>query len=108
MKIPAFRGAGLEDPEQHWFLCEAMWNVKQVIDNDIKMVQLRTTLRNRALNWFMKYYNGQNRTLAEVSIALINEFKKLKSESQCIIELKEISRDRHIQYGNLIKTLKLW
>ena len=37
MKLPVFRGTGLEDPEQHWFLCEAMWHVKQVVDDDIKM-----------------------------------------------------------------------
>ena len=37
MKLPVFKGPGLEDPKQHWFLCEAVWSVKQVIDNDIKM-----------------------------------------------------------------------
>ena len=36
----------------------------------------------------MKYSNGQNRTRAQVRIALINEFKKLKSGLQCITELK--------------------
>ena len=35
MKLPIFRGSGLEDPKQHWFLCEAVWSVKQVIDDDI-------------------------------------------------------------------------
>ena len=38
----------------------------------------------------MKYSNGQNLTLAQVRVTLISEFKKPKSESQCIIELKEI------------------
>ena len=90
MKLPIFRGTGLEDPEQHWFLCKVVWNVKQVIDDDIKMAQLTTTFRDRALNRFMKYSNGQNRTLAQVRVALIGEFKKSKSESQCITESKEI------------------
>ena len=27
IKLPIFNGNGLEDPEQHWFLCEAMWTV---------------------------------------------------------------------------------
>ena len=40
----------------------------------------------------MKYYNAQVRTLLEVKAALIAEFKKPKSESQCIIELKEIKQ----------------
>jgi len=64
IKLPIFRGTGLEDLDQHWFLCEAMLNVKQVQDNDVKMAQLTTTFRDRALNWFMKYSNGQERTLA--------------------------------------------
>ena len=76
MKLPVFRGTGLEDPEQHQFLCESVWHVKQVIDDDIKMAQLTTTFRDRALNQFMKYSNGQSRTLAQVRDALISEFKK--------------------------------
>lgn len=90
MKLPAFKGTRLEDPEQHWFLCEVVWSVKQVIDDDIKMAQLTTTFKDRALNWFMKYSNGQNRNLVQVKVALIGEFKKSKSESQCITDLKEI------------------
>lgn len=37
MKLPIFKGLGLEDPKQHWFLCDAVWSGKQVIDDDIKM-----------------------------------------------------------------------
>ena len=50
MKLSVFRGTGLEDPKQHWFLCEVVWNVKQVTDDDIKMAQLTTMFRDRALN----------------------------------------------------------
>lgn len=35
---------------------------------------------------------GHTRTLAEIKNALILEFKKPKSESQCIIELKKIKQ----------------
>ena len=28
MKLPTFKGTGAEDPEQHWFLCEAIWTIK--------------------------------------------------------------------------------
>ena len=45
MKLPTFKGTGVEDPEQHWFLCEAMWTIKQIHDDNIKLVQLVTTLR---------------------------------------------------------------
>ena len=92
MKLLVFRGSRLEDPEKHWFLCEAMWSVKQVIDDDIRMAKLTTTFRDRALNWFMKYSNAQVRTLSEVKAMLIAELKKPKSESQCITELKEIKQ----------------
>ena len=37
MKLLVFKGSRLEDPEQHWFLCDVFWNVKKVMDNDIKM-----------------------------------------------------------------------
>ena len=36
IKLLIFNGIGLEDPEQHWFLCEAVWTVPQVQDEDIK------------------------------------------------------------------------
>ena len=55
-----------------------MWSVKQVTDNDIKMAQLTTTFRDRALNWFMKYIDRQVRTLVEVKDALTTEFKRTK------------------------------
>ena len=90
IKLPIFRGIRLEDPDQHWFLCEVVWSVKKVIDNDIKMAQLTTTFRDKALSWFIKYINLQQRTLMEVKDALTAKFKKPKSESQCITELKEI------------------
>ena len=40
----------------------------------------------------MKYSNGQARTLAEENDALTAEFKKPKSKSQCITEIKEIKQ----------------
>jgi hypothetical protein len=32
MRLPIFRGNGFEDPDQHWFLCEVVWSIKQVTD----------------------------------------------------------------------------
>ena len=92
IKLPIFIGTRLEDPEQHWFLCEAVWNVKQVQNDAVKMAQLTTMFRDRALNWFMKYSIGQDRTLVHVRDALISEFRKPKSESHCTTELKEIKK----------------
>ena len=55
MKLPTSRGTGEKYPEQHWFLCEAVWTIKQIQDDNTKLVQLATTLRERALTWYMKY-----------------------------------------------------
>ena len=55
---------------------------------------MATTFRDRALVWYMKYQctttPGATRALAEIKRDLIAEFKKPKSKSQCITELKEI------------------
>jgi hypothetical protein len=80
----------IEDPDQHWFLCEAIWNIKNVTDEVVKINQFSTTLRDRALSWYMKLVQGlaQPKTLNEIKNALISEFKKPKLESHCITELK--------------------
>jgi len=51
-----------------------------------------TTFGDQALNRFMKFSGGKTKTLDEIWIALIAEFRKPKSKSQCIIELKEIKQ----------------
>ena len=43
IKLPLFQGNGIKNPEQYWFLCEVVWTVKQVQDEDIKKGQLATT-----------------------------------------------------------------
>jgi hypothetical protein len=94
MRLPIFRGDGSEDPNQHWFLWEAIWNIKNVTDETVKRTQFSSTLRDRALSWYMKLVKGlaQPKPLNHIKNALIGEFKKPKSESQCITELKEIKQ----------------
>ena len=94
IKLPVFKGIGWEDPEQFWFLCEAVWTAKNIMDPDIRRAQLVTSFRERALTWFMKFSSTQNHVLADIKTTLIREFKKPKSESQCITELKEIQQRR--------------
>ena len=55
IKVPVFRGTSIEDSDQHFFLCEAVWNIKQVQNDDTKKARLATTSRDRALTWFMKF-----------------------------------------------------
>ena len=85
IKLPVFKGTGSEDPEQFWFLCEAVWTVKNIMDQDVRRAQLLTSFRDRALTWFMKFSSTQNPVLDDIKVALIREFKKPKSESQSII-----------------------
>jgi hypothetical protein len=94
MRLPTFSGGGSEDPNQHWFLCEAVWSIKNVIDEAVKRDQFSTTLRDHALIWYMKLVQGiaHPKPLNEIKIALISEFMKPKSESQCITKQKEIKQ----------------
>jgi hypothetical protein len=50
MRLPIFRGYGSKDPDQHWFLCEVVWNINNFTDEDVKRTQFSTTLRDRTLN----------------------------------------------------------
>jgi hypothetical protein len=86
MRLPTFRGDGSEDPNQHWFLYEAMWSIKNVTDKDVKRNQFSTTPRDCALRWYMKFVEGvvRPKPLNEIKNVLIIKFKKPKSESQCI------------------------
>ena len=44
IKLPVFQGTGVEDPDQHLFLCKAVWNIKQVQNDDTKREQLQLHL----------------------------------------------------------------
>jgi hypothetical protein len=90
MRLPTFRGDGSEDPDQHRFLCKFVWSIKNVTDEAVKRSQFSTNLRDRALSWYMKFVQGvaQPKPLNEIKTVLIFEFKKPKSKSQCIKEMK--------------------
>ena len=77
MRLPIFRGDGSKDPDQHWFLCEAVWNIKRT--------HFSTTLRDHSLIWYMNLIKGiaQPNPLNVIKNALIVEFKKPNLESQC-------------------------
>jgi hypothetical protein len=50
MRLAIFRGDGSENPHQHWFLCEFIWNIKNVTDEAVKRNQFSITLRDHALS----------------------------------------------------------
>ena len=55
LKIPVFHGTGRDNAKQYWFTCDAIWVVKQIADDNVKIAQLETTFRERALTWYMKF-----------------------------------------------------
>ena len=71
IKLPIFKGTGSEDPEQFWFLCEAVWTAKNIMDQNTRRTQLVTSFRDRDLTWFMKFSNTQNYILANIKKSMI-------------------------------------
>jgi hypothetical protein len=73
-----FKGEASEDPKKHLFICEKIWEEKQITDEDTKMTQLAITLRDRALDWYMILATnnppGKTRTIADIKKLLINKF----------------------------------
>ena len=67
--------------------------MQQVQYEVINQAQQITTLRGRALDWYIIFsivpIGATQKTLDQIRVGMIDEFSKLKSESQCIIEIKE-------------------
>ena len=78
VKLPLFHGNRTEDLEKYWFLCKEVWTLRKTVDDEVKKVQLATTLWGRALDWYMKFVQVPMRTptkkLEEVKKGLIEEF----------------------------------
>ena len=96
VRLPTFNGNGIEDWEKHWYLCEAIWMVRLIHNPDIEKAQMITTLRGHAVDWFMKFcaapIGTPQKTLEEIRRAMILEFRKPQSKSQCITKIKEIKQ----------------
>jgi len=96
LRICVFHRAGTKYLEQHLFVCEIIWAMKNVQDDDMKISQLVTTFNDLTLIWYMKYQSttlvGQARSLQDIKKALLKELHKPNSELQCIMKLKEIKK----------------
>lgn len=90
IKQPIFKGTRSEDPKKFWFLCEAIWTMKQVHDENMNKAQLFRTFWDKVITWYLKYSSNQNIPFADIKTTLVKEFKKMKSELQCITQIKEI------------------
>ena len=64
-KLPLFHGNGTDDPEHYWILCEAVWTVRKITDDNVKKGQLVTTLWGRVLDLYMKFIQVSTGTPAK-------------------------------------------
>lgn len=91
MKLQIFKGIGRKDTDQFWFVVNVVWTMQQITNDNIKKVQLVTTLQDRVLAWYIKYCSDNPlATLAETKTALKKDFSKSKSDSQSLVGFKEI------------------
>jgi hypothetical protein len=76
------------------FICANIWEANQITDEDTKLVQLATTLRDRALDWYVSLDTnsapGMTRTLVDIKKLLINKFQKPSSKDQYMNEMIKI------------------
>ena len=84
VKLPMFQGNGAKDPKKYWFLCEEVWMIKQVKDEDIKKGQLATTFQGRTLDGyiiFLQVLIGKpQKMLPQIRAGLIKKFENPKLE----------------------------
>jgi hypothetical protein len=78
IRLPKFKREASEDPEKHMFICEKIWEEKQITDEENKLSQLEIKLRDRALDWYMSLSTnkppGTTRTIVDIKKLLIIEF----------------------------------
>lgn len=86
--IPIYEGE--EDPRRHWFICERMWDATDVTDEDKQIAQFASTLRKKALTWYM------NRTKAKIKSNFLAFFKTkdvAHLATQNLKDIKEVPRE---------------
>ena len=85
IRLPTLNGNGVEDLDQHSFICEAIWMAHLVQNADLNKAQMIVNLMGRVLDWFMKFCvvppGTPHKTLEEIRAAMISKFIKPKSKS---------------------------
>jgi hypothetical protein len=73
-----FKGEASENLEKHFFICENIWEAKQITNEDTKLAQLAITQRDHTLDWYMSLAanspSGTTRMIGDIKNLLINEF----------------------------------
>lgn len=83
---------GEEDPKQHWFMCERMWDATNVTDDDKKIAQFAGALRNRALTWYTNFIENQAKSKDDIKSNFLVFFKMEDIAHLTAQKLKDIKR----------------
>jgi hypothetical protein len=86
IRLLEFKGEASEDPEKNLFICEKIWEAKQITDEETKLEQLYIMLRDNTLGWYMILATNSlprtTKTIGDIKKLLINEFRKPSSKDQ--------------------------
>ena len=88
--IPIYEGK--EDPKQHWFIYERMWDAADVTDNDKKITPFVGALRKRELTWYMNFMENQARSKDDIKANFLAFFKMKDIAHLAVETLKDIKQ----------------
>jgi hypothetical protein len=92
IRLPNFRG--LDDQENHLFICDKIWAENHNENDDTKVAKLEITFRYHTLDWYVglaiNNTKGTPKSVVDVKIQLINEFHKPSLEDQFMNEMRDI------------------
>ena len=84
-----------------------MWKAQQINDDDINKVKLVAMLQDRELTWYIKYITTNlNSTLVETKTTLNVEFRKPKSQAQCVTKIKDMKKTTKESMWDIDQRLK--
>ena len=104
--IPTYEGE--EDPRQHGFVCERMWDAADVTNDDKKITQFVGAPRKRALTWYMNFTENQARSKDEIKTSFLVFFKTKDVAhlgAQKLKDVKQVPRETVLEYDKRFKDL---
>jgi len=73
---------GNEDPDQFWFIVKVVWEAQGIMDDKMKKAMLVSTLQDRMLMWYIKYFTDNSMSmLVYIQTMLNKEFSRPKFEA---------------------------
>lgn len=89
IKLQNFKGIENEDVDQLWFVADDVWTTQHINNDNVNKLNLDTTFQECMFDWYMRYMAVHPISMIdELKTTLKEQFKKLKSYSQCMTELK--------------------